>query len=242
MNEYGTWCGTRGTRAGNGPVVAGRRRTLVVPALAVVALLGLQAGAAAAAGSVAAALAKLQTRYETTETMRARFTQTVESPTIAGALDASGTVLFGKPNKMRWTYDEPDPQVIVGDGSDLWIYQPDLRQVIRTRLADAFQSRTPLTFLAGLGRIERDFDATLERETDESWALRLVPRNDAALGVLGLVVRKTDAAILEARITDPIGTTTHLRFADEERNVAIDADQFRFDPPDGVDVVRPPTY
>jgi chaperone LolA len=191
---------------------------------------------------LAAALVKLQVRYETTDTMRARFRQTVESPTLGGELTAAGTVLFGRPNKMRWTYDEPDPQVIVGDGSDLWIYQPDLRQVIRTSLSNAFQSRTPLTFLAGLGDIERDFDAALENENDTSWDLRLVSKNDAALGVLGLVVRKTDAAILEARITDPVGTMTRLRFTDEERNVEIDPGEFRFKVPDGVDVVRPPTY
>lgn len=202
----------------------------------------LVAPAPAWADALADALAKLQHRYETTETMRTRFTQTVESPTVAGALEASGTVVFAKPDKMRWTYEEPDPQVIVGDGTDLWIYQPDLKQVIRTPLSDAFQSRTPLTFLAGLGHVERDFDAQLVGQTDTTWELALDPKGEGELGVLALVVRKRDASIAEARVTDPVGTTTRLRFADEERNVALDPDEFRFTPPDGVDVVRPPTY
>lgn len=202
----------------------------------------LAVGTPAGAEGLDAALAKLQTRYETTETMKARFAQTVESPTLAGELTASGTVVFGRPNKMRWTYAEPDPQVIVGDGTDLWIYQPDLQQVIRTPIATAFQSRTPLTFLAGLGNVQNDFDASLVKEDAETWELSLDPKDDTDLGELTLVLRKSDASIAEARVTDPVGTTTRIEFSDEERNVEIDAAVFRFTPPDGVDVVRPPTY
>jgi outer membrane lipoprotein carrier protein len=208
----------------------------------VVAVALASVAAPAGAGDLETALAKVQTRYETTRTMRAHFTQTVESPTLAGSLDASGTVVFAKPNKMRWTYAAPDPQVIVGDGTDLWIYQPDLQQVIRTPLSDAFQSRTPLTFLAGLGNIKHDFGARLLGETKTTWELELHPKSDADLGVLVIVVRKADASLAEARVTDPVGTTTRLRFSDEKRNVAIDPSEFRFEPPPGVDVVRPPTY
>jgi outer membrane lipoprotein carrier protein len=218
-----------------------RRR--IGPGLAgLLAVLAVAAPPAAHGGELEDALAKRQHRYETTRTMRAHFEQTVESPTLAGSLEASGTVLFQKPNEMRWTYDEPDPQVIVGDGTDLWIYQPDLQQVIRTPLSKAFQSRTPLTFLAGLGSVERDFDARLIGQTDDTWELQLDPKGDAELGLLVIALRKRDASIAEARVTDPVGTTTRLHFTDEERNVAIDPAEFRFVPPDGVDVVRPPTY
>ena len=72
--------------------------------------------------------------------------------------------------------------------------------------------------------------------------LRLVPRQDHGLGTLVLVVRKADAAVEEARITDPLGTTTRLFLSNERRNGPLDADLFRFTPPPGVDVVRPPAY
>jgi outer membrane lipoprotein carrier protein len=144
---------------------------------------------------------------------------------------------------MRWDYAAPDEQLIVGDGQTLWIYQPDLKQAIRAPLRDAFQAQTPLTFLAGLGRVERDFDATLEREDAKQWVLKLVPKGgDTEMGTLVLVVRKDDAGLAEARITDPLGTTTSLTFTDEARNVEIAAERFQFTPPPGVDVVSPPAY
>ena len=186
------------------------------------------------------ALTRLQGRYETTRTLTADFRQSVESPTLASPLESHGTVAFEKPNRMRWDYAAPDPQLIVGDGETLWIYQPEEKQVLKAPLAQAFQARAPVSFLAGLGRVERDFQASLEHDEPTRWVLRLVPRKDAGIGTLTLAVRKADAAIEEARIADPLGTTTRIVFANERRNVPLDAALFRFTPPPGVDVVRPP--
>jgi chaperone LolA len=202
----------------------------------------LAAASPGAADPLHDALARLQARYEATRTLRAGFQQTVESPTLAGTLESRGTVAFEKPNRMRWDYETPDKQTIVGDGETLWIYQPADRQVIKAPLGEAFQATTPITFLAGLGRIERDFEASLEKEEAEHWVLRLVPRKDRGIGTLVLVVRKADASVEEARVTDPLGTATRLRLTDERRNVALDPALFRFVPPPGVDVVRPPAY
>jgi outer membrane lipoprotein carrier protein len=212
-----------------------RRFALVLAALAL---------AAPARGDVLKdALSRLQHRYDDTRTMQADFRQIVESKTLAGTLETKGKVSFEKPNRMRWDYDPPDPQTIVGDGETLWIYQPDLKQVIKAPLGQAFQSSTPISFLAGLGRVDRDFDATLARNEPEQWVLKLVPKqHDAGVGTLELGVRKSDASVAEARITDAAGTVTRILFSGEQRNVTLGPDLFVFTPPPGVDVVKPPTY
>jgi chaperone LolA len=207
-------------------------------ALAVLAL-----AVPAHADALKVALSRLQQRYDGTNTMQADFRQTVESKALAGTLESKGKVAFAKPNRMRWDYDPPDPQTIVGDGETLWIYQPDLKQVIKAPLSQAFQSSTPVSFLAGLGRVERDFDATLVRDEPEQWVLKLVPKQkQAGVGLLELGVRKSDASVAEATVTDAAGTTTRIFFTDERRNVTLEPDLFRFSPPPGVDVVKPPTY
>ena len=202
----------------------------------------LAPNAGAAADPLHDALDRLQKRYESTHTLTADFKQTVESPTLASPLESHGKVAFEKPNHMRWDYAKPDEQLIVGDGQNLWIYQPGEKQVIKAPLGEAFQATTPVTFLAGLGRLDRDFEATLDGDEPERWRLRLVPRRDAAVGTLGLTVRKKDASIEEARIIDPVGTTTKIAFSNERRNVDLDAARFRFTPPPGVDVIKPPAY
>jgi outer membrane lipoprotein carrier protein len=226
-------------RARNGIVAAMRGRVLFA------VLFGLVLGAPllqAREPALRRILDALQKRYETTRTLTADFRQTVESPTLASPLESHGTVAFEKPNRMRWDYAPPDRQLIVGDGEMLWIYQPDEKQAIKAPLGEAFKVSAPVTFLAGLGRVERDFEATLEKEDGERVVLRLVPRQDSGVGTLHLVVRKSDAAVEEARITDPLGTTTRIAFSNERRNVALEPSLFRFTPPPGVDVVRPPAY
>ncbi len=207
-----------------------------------VVFLVLAVASAARADALHDALAKLQSRYESTKTMEADFKQTVEAPTLASPLSTGGKVAFEKPNRMRWDYDGPDKQTIVGDGATLWIYQPDMNQVIKAPLGEAFQASTPLTFLSGLGEVDRDFTATLEKDAGDAWVLKLVPKKDSALGTLLLTVRKNDASIAEARIIDSAGTTTRIAFTNERRNGKIDAARFTFTPPAGVDVVKPPAY
>lgn len=211
-----------------------------VPALAVFAALALVAAPAEA--TLQEALRGLQQRYDETRTLQATFHQIVESPTLAGKIENAGKLAFEKPNRMRWDYDPPSGQVIVGDGHTLWIYQPDLKQVIKAPLNDAFESSTPVTFLGGLGRLDKEFDPSLQSENSSEWVLKLVPRRDRAIGTLILVVRRKDASIAEARITDPLGTTTRILLSSEKRNDAIPADRFTFAPPSGVDVVQPPAY
>jgi len=210
--------------------------------LLALAILAAAPARATDSGALDAALHKLQERYEGTRTLTADFRQTIESPTLSSPLETHGTVAFEKPNRMRWDYAAPDAQLIIGDGDTLWIYQPDEKQVIRAPLDKAFRATTPVTFLAGLGRLERDFETTLVKDEPERWTLKLVPKQDAGIGTLGLLVRKSDASIEEARITDPLGTTTRIVLSNERRNVTLDGGLFRFSPPSGVDVVRPPTY
>jgi outer membrane lipoprotein carrier protein len=196
----------------------------------------------ASADALKDALARLQARYETTRTLSADFRQSIESPTLATPLQSKGTMAFEKPNRMRWEYEAPDRQLIIGDGETLWIYQPDDKQAIKAPLGEVFQTTTPVSFLAGLGHLDRDFNATLDRDEAERWVLRLVPKTEKSIGTLVLVVRKSDAGVDEARVTDSLGTTTRLVLSGEKRNVDLDPKLFRFTPPPGVDVVKPPTY
>lgn len=207
-----------------------------------VLLLGLLLAPAAHADALKDALKSLQERYDTTKTLTADFQQSVASKTLAGTLESKGKVSFEKPNRMRWDYAAPDTQQIIGDGDTLWIYQPEDKQVIKAPITQAFQSRTPLNFLGGLGHVEKDFDASLDRDEPDAWVLRLLPKQDKGIGTLTLTVRKTDASIAEARIEDPLGTVTRLKLSGEQRNVVLAGDLFHFTPPAGVDVVKPPTY
>lgn len=55
---------------------------------------------------------------------------------------------FARPGKFRWDYTTPYSQVIVGDGTKLWIYDADLDQVIVKPLGEVMAG-PPVALLAG---------------------------------------------------------------------------------------------
>ena len=43
--------------------------------------------------------------------------------------ESKGRLWIERPNKFRWNYESPAKQQIVSDGTRLWIYDEDLKQV-----------------------------------------------------------------------------------------------------------------
>src|SRR3989304_5586272 len=62
--------------------------------------------------------------------------------------ESAGTLAFSRPGKFRWTYVKPYAQLLVGDGSRVWIFDPDLKQVTVKKMDQALGS-TPAALLAG---------------------------------------------------------------------------------------------
>ena len=74
----------------------------------------------------------IQRRYEAVRDLSADFVQTTRSVALGGpgsAATSHGTVVFAKPGKMRWAYDDPEPSLVVSDGHWLWIYDPAHQEV-----------------------------------------------------------------------------------------------------------------
>lgn len=186
---------------------------------------------------------KVQERYDSTRDFTAKVTQEMTIASLGKTTAAQGTVAFKKPGKMRWELDHDAPQVIVADGSTLWLYQPKEHQVIKAPFDDAFRSTTPISFLTGVGNIAQDFDMSIEGASANGGLvyLMLVPRRDSAtLGKLRLTVASDSGEIRGAEIFDPLGNVSRLQFSDIRRNQNLPDKDFVFEVPPGVDVITPP--
>jgi len=186
---------------------------------------------------------KVQERYDSTRDFTAKVTQEMTITSLGKTSTAQGTVAFKKPGKMRWELDHHAPQVIVADGTTLWLYQPKEHQVIKAPFDAAFRYRTPISFLTGVGRIAQDFDVSLEGTGADGGLvyLMLVPHRDSAtLGKLRLTVASDSGEIRGAEIFDPLGNVSRLQFSDIRRNQDLPDKDFVFEVPPGVDVITPP--
>lgn len=195
------------------------------------ALLLLLAPAVAAASATEA----LKNFLGQTQTLRARFAQMVLDKNLKPLQQAQGVMQFSRPGKFRWDYQKPYEQVIVGDGSRLWIYDKDLNQVTVRKL-DRALGATPAALLAGGNELERDFNLkNLGPEKGLDW-LEAVPKNrDTVFERIRMGFGKTGLEAMELR--DQFGQVTVITFADVERNPKLPAEVFRFTPPKGADVI-----
>lgn len=241
---------TRGVPAADsiGRGASPRRKASAVGCVALLGLALLRSAAVAAAdgsppaaAEVDAVVAAVQARLDSA----ADFQADVHQEAVVAALDrtvtAGGTVTFKRPGKMRWEFTGDDPQTIVADGTTVWFYQPEDRQVLKAPLESIFRSTTPVSFLTGVGRIAEDFQAAIVERDEATATLALDPkRSGGDVGRLVLVVDSASFDIVEARVTDPLGNLTRLRFSNLRRNAGIEDGVFVFEIPPGVDVIDAP--
>ena len=171
-----------------------------------------------------------------TKSATARFDQEVYDRGGKVVERASGTFAFARPGKFRWTYEKPHPQVLVGDGTKLWIHDPDLNQVSVKRVDKAISS-TPAALLAGKDDITALFTLR-DAGTAEglAWVEATPKTQDTGFERVRLGLQGKMLAAME--LQDQLGGRTMLRFSDLKSNAPMPADTFKFSPPPGADVIE----
>ena len=218
-----------------------RLLALALASLATASPAAEKAPAREAQGCAKAVAAALQRRYEAVRDLEASFEQTTRSVALGqpGATAKSrGSVVFAKPGRMRWTYTEPEPSLVVSDGKQLWIYDPANREVQRLAVSEAYLSGAALSFLLGEGEILRDFEVKALECADSRALLDLVPRRPATYERLQARIDPRSGELLETTVIDLLGNATTVALRDLRVNRDPDAGLFRFEPPPGVRVVE----
>ena len=183
----------------------------------------------------AAATDALKVFLTQTQTVKARFAQMVLDKNLKPLQQAQGVMQFSRPGKFRWDYHKPYEQVIVGDGTRLWIYDKDLNQVTVRKLDRALGS-SPAALLAGSNDLERDYKlSNLGMDKGLDWLEALPKSRESVFERVRMGFGKSGLEAMELR--DQFGQTTVITFADVERNPRLAADVFRFTPPQGADVI-----
>ena len=189
----------------------------------------------AAANCHAAALERFKAFASGTQAARADFEQTVRDRNGKTLQQAKGRFVFQRPGKFRWVYDKPLDQVIVGDGERVWIHDRDLNQVTVRKLSRALGS-TPAALLAGSADVEKAFELSDAGARDGLEWLEAKPKEREA-GFERVRMGFGAEGIQAMELVDHFGQTTVLRFSKLVRNPKVDAQEFRFTPPKGADVL-----
>ena len=209
----------------------------------VAALTALAQAQAEKPESAATVVARVQRYYESAKDLRAKFQQQTESASRAPS-KASGEVWLKKPGKMRWDYAHPEKRIIVSDGATLWFYDPEDEQAYKQDLkGNALPAQ--VSFLLGEGKLDKEFDATITKLDGigaDELALKMVPKvGTTAYRYLVFVVDGKSGQVKQTVIYGQDGSTNRLSFVEVQQNKGIDDGKFKFAPPSGTHIIKPPS-
>lgn len=190
-------------------------------------------------------LKRVQTYYSSVNDYRANFVQTTAHKLFQGKLQRSyGVVFFKKGGFMRWEYQRPEQKLFVYDGSTLWVYEPEVPQVL-SGSADTDRLKKSLAFLTGEGKLLDEYSATLLDSRKQGYegkghVLSLRPNDKSApFKSVEIYVNSVDNRVERSVVIDHEGNRNRLDFAEVKTNLGIDPKEFAFTPPAGVPVIRP---
>ena len=195
-------------------------------------------GANAVAAGAADGRLRAEQFLQGLEGLQAEFTQRLSDRSGQVTDESAGTLAIKRPNRFRWDYREPHEQVIVADGTRVWVYDSDLEQVTVRKL-DVALSSTPAMLLSGDGALTDNFNITDAGDRDGVLWVRMEPkRNDTDFRSVRLGFAGNKAQELKfMELSDKLGQTTLLEFSKFERNPKLDAARFVFKVPAGADVI-----
>ena len=192
-------------------------------------------------------VARVQSRYERTTRLQARFRQETRVPGFDQVQAGEGQVWILKPGMMRWDYIIPERQSIIANGDTLWIYLPEDRQVIRDHINHSLGTRTPALFLAGQARLTDLFivagGSTQRPGEGGLLQLELTPKGETLLYTqVYLGIDPSSYLVKLVRVVDALGNMTAMWFSDIDTEAAVAPSLFQFHVPPGVEVMAPPVF
>ena len=202
----------------------------------IIALLAITSNIALAASDARVQLNKF---FSDVHSMQGSFVQQVYSKKGAVTDTAKGQLTLARPGKFRWIYSSPDPQQIISDGKNVWIYDKDLDQVTVKPLTKAMES-TPAAILMHKAVPDKHFNI-LEMDDKTSgwnWFYLKPHRKSSDFRAVQMGLDKS-GKLKQMVLYDHIGQKTVITF-NAVTNPRINHNQFNFKPPAGVDVIGKP--
>ncbi len=202
-----------------------------------VAVFALPAGAADALNIARA----VDDHYNHLQSFKGAFIEIYQAAGVSRT--ESGVLWLKKPGKMRWEYREPKAKLFLVDSENAYFYVPGERQARKTSLKKIDDIRSPLRFLLGKTKLEKELEGlSLAPDVAPLQAGNVVLR-----GIPKTMKDRVNEVLLEVSpahqitrmvIQESDGSSTEFRFSQIEDDVPLADSFFRFQPPPGVATIQ----
>ncbi|MBM7335609.1 MAG: outer membrane lipoprotein chaperone LolA [Alcanivorax sp.] len=165
------------------------------------------------------------------------FQQTVVGEGGERARDSAGTMEVARGNRFYWHTERPYEQLAVSDGRQVWVYDPDLEQVVVRPLTQDLGQTPALLFGGDPQAVSRAFSISEQSRDGNRVTYRLKPKGgDPLFDTLDVTFDGDEPRSM--RLEDALGQKTIIDFRDLTLNGEPTPGRFQFEPPEGTDVIR----
>ena len=180
---------------------------------------------------------KLSALLRPIESMSANFTQQLFDADDSELELFEGVFKLAKPGKMLWHIKQPMEQKLVSDGEVLWIYDPDLEQVVIESFADKIKS-TPIALFNGqVADLDSRYTITQQHTERSTEIFTLSPKDTSSL-FSRIDITFVDSVPQSIAVIDTFEQRTLIVFDKLSVNPLFDPSIFSFIIPNQVDVIN----
>jgi len=199
----------------------------------IVSLLSLPLALGAYASDDGGDIQQLRDLLEPIVSLSAQFEQHMVDANGVELQQSNGLFQVAKPNSLRWIVEQPMPQQVISDGNSLWVYDPDLEQVMVQPFTGDIQSAPAMLFSGDLQALD---SAYLVEQLSAGSFLLTAEQGTSLFSSVQIDFDNLLPTVIA--LTDNLGQVTRISFSELEYNPPLGADLFVFEIPLGVDVIR----
>ena len=185
------------------------------------------------AGGNAEDIQQLRNLLQPISSLSAQFKQQVTDADGFQLQQSEGLFQVAQPNNLRWIVEQPMPQQVISNGLTLWLYDPDLEQVIVQPFDASIESTPAILFSGDLTRLD---SAYFIRQLSPD-VFQLTPDQGGSL-FSELQIIFVDQLPASISLTDSLGQVTRIAFSDVQLNPSLPAALFEFEIPGDIDVIN----
>jgi len=185
------------------------------------------------AGGNAEDIQQLRNLLQPISSLSAQFKQQVTDADGFQLQQSEGLFQVAQPNNLRWIVEQPMPQQVISNGLTLWLYDPDLEQVIVKPFDASIESTPAILFSGDLTRLD---SAYFIRQLSPD-VFQLTPDQGGSL-FSELQIIFVDQLPASISLTDSLGQVNRIAFSDVQLNPSLPAALFEFEIPGDIDVIN----
>lgn len=184
-------------------------------------------------------LDRLEQHY-TNKSFTAEFSQESTLKAMEITDFATGKMYVRYPGMMRWEYEKPEKQVIITDGSKLWIYRPADNQVMTGGAPAFFSDGKGASFLSDIKLIRKKFNISMVPSADDFfYELKLQPLEKTLdVNDIRISVTKNTFTVIRIITYNSYGDENRIELINNRFDVNLDDSLFSFEIPPGADVLK----